>query len=81
MCKKHARLVTKQVLLFIVGETLEFCTFITLLEIMNELEIFLNFDGELKSCELFGHVQKIEKSWPRGIVLVKPNLMPTRPPK
>ena len=41
MCKKHARLVTKQVLLFIVGETLEFCTFITLLEIMNKLEIFL----------------------------------------
>ena len=52
MCKKHARLVTKQVLLFIVGETLEFCTFITLLEIMNELEIFLNFDGE-----------KIKKLW------------------
>ena len=61
MCKKHARLVTKQVLLFIVGETLEFCTFITLLKIMNELEIFLNFDGELKSCELFGHFQNIEK--------------------
>ena len=81
MCKKHARLVTKQVLLFIVGETLEFCTFITLLKIMNELEIFLNFDGELKSCELFGYVQNIEKSWPRGIVLVKHNLMPTRPPK
>ena len=52
MCKKHARLVTKQVLLFIVGETLEFCTFITLLKIMNELEIFLNFDGE-----------KIKKLW------------------
>ena len=83
MCKKHARLVTKQVLLFIVGETLEFCTFITLLKIMNELEIFLNFNAEkkIKNCELFGHVQKIEKSWPRGIVLVKPNLMPTRPPK
>ena len=78
MCKKHARLVTKQVLLFIVGETLEFCTFITLLKIMNELEIFLNFDGEkIKKLNYLITFKRLKKLAPRH----KPNLVPTRPPK